>query len=532
LPVYILLFSFTAVVICLFLFFALADIKQVVSVTPDDVSYYFKIAANVSDGKGFSFDGISETNGFHPLWLYVLIPVYVIAAGGQEILFRIPILFSLLLISISAVLFYSILIKFYSKKIVLISGLIFFIFVMIPSVNGLESSLLILMISILFLYGYKADVFSTNHHKKQFIYGMILGLVLLTRLDMFFLAIYICLFCMVLIFLPNHKKLPGWLRLISIAGGTFLVIGPYFLYNFLHFRYLMPISGALKTCFPKVALSPDVLRSFNLSSGKINLVTLSFAVTFSIYYLFKYIKAKSIKNNHSYFELSMVVFSLAALSHSLHAVFIMKWAVRPWHFLPNFLFLALAIAIPLNFFLSNLKKLKHNSWELILYWAAIGVLILFGTFRLVNYLRPQIPNWQIVSYDAAIWVENNTPADTILAMKDTGNFSFFSQRSVINLDGVVNNYAYQDSLKNQELGVYLNKNKVDYLVRHSVKQWRNVMQGDYDQFSMSYYSHFYETWSDEVTLSRSNEIYRSHKYPHGQTDSKLIIWKLSKGKSD
>ncbi len=42
----------------------------------DDSYYYFKIADNIAHGLGSSFDGISPTNGYHPLWLAVLIPVF------------------------------------------------------------------------------------------------------------------------------------------------------------------------------------------------------------------------------------------------------------------------------------------------------------------------------------------------------------------------------------------------------------------------------------------------------------------------
>lgn len=505
----------------------LADIKQVISITPDDVSYYFKIAANVSEGKGFTFDCINPTNGFHPLWLYVLIPIYTIAAGSQELLFRLPILLSLLLISLSAVMFYSVFKKFYSKKVALISGLIFFIFVLIPAVNGLESALLVLMLSLLFAYGFKAEVFTKSNHKKHFLYGLLLGSVLLARLDMFFLAIFIGLFCLVQIFLTKHNRKPEWLRLISITGGTFLIIGPYFLYNYLNYRCLMPISGALKTSFPKVSLSPDVLRSFNLSSGKINLAALSFAVIFAIYYLIKYLRSRAIKNKHPYFELSMMVLSLTALSHSLHAAFFMKWAVQPWHFLPNFLFLALASSIPISYSLEFLQNKRSDIWNQALYWIFTVTLLLFGTFRFVDHLKSQVPNWQTTTYDAAIWIKNNTPANAIFAMKDTGNFSFFSRRSVINLDGVVNNYAFQKSLKNQKLGEYLLENRVDYLVRHSVNQWEKVLNGDYDKLKMRYYSHLYDVWSDEIFITKSGEIYRSQEYSHGTKSSRLVIWKLA-----
>jgi hypothetical protein len=44
----------------------------------DDAYYYFRIAQHVVAGDGSTWDGISHTNGYHPLWLIVLLPVFAI----------------------------------------------------------------------------------------------------------------------------------------------------------------------------------------------------------------------------------------------------------------------------------------------------------------------------------------------------------------------------------------------------------------------------------------------------------------------
>src|SRR3990170_5245674 len=45
----------------------------------DDAYYYFKVAQNISEGQGSSFDGINPTNGYHPLWLLICIPIFALA---------------------------------------------------------------------------------------------------------------------------------------------------------------------------------------------------------------------------------------------------------------------------------------------------------------------------------------------------------------------------------------------------------------------------------------------------------------------
>src|SRR6476660_10467831 len=47
--------------------------------TRDDAYYYFKVAQNISEGHGSTFDGIDLTNGYHPLWMLVCIPIFALA---------------------------------------------------------------------------------------------------------------------------------------------------------------------------------------------------------------------------------------------------------------------------------------------------------------------------------------------------------------------------------------------------------------------------------------------------------------------
>src|SRR5512142_282457 len=45
----------------------------------DDAYYYFKVAQNISQGLGSTFDGIHSTNGYHPLWMLICVPIFALA---------------------------------------------------------------------------------------------------------------------------------------------------------------------------------------------------------------------------------------------------------------------------------------------------------------------------------------------------------------------------------------------------------------------------------------------------------------------
>ena len=54
------------------LLFSLRPLPELLDQCADDAFYYLTIARNIVSGKGISFDGISATNGFHPLYLTLL----------------------------------------------------------------------------------------------------------------------------------------------------------------------------------------------------------------------------------------------------------------------------------------------------------------------------------------------------------------------------------------------------------------------------------------------------------------------------
>jgi hypothetical protein len=72
-------------------------------------------------------------------------------------------------------------------------------------------------------------------------------------------------------------------------------------------------------------------------------------------------------------------------------------------------------------------------------------------------------------YHAAAWIAENSPPSTIFASWNSGQLSFFSNRTFINLDGVINNVEYYETVLRGSvpLAGYLMENKVAYLVDYA-----------------------------------------------------------------
>jgi hypothetical protein len=102
-----------------------------------------------------------------------------------------------------------------------------------------------------------------------------------------------------------------------------------------------------------------------------------------------------------------------------------------------------------------------------LIYTVTALALLFTLIRSSLYKKfPGI--WGEESYHAAMWTKKTTNAETVFAMKDAGHFAFFSGRDVINLDGLVNSFSYQDVLKEKRLNEYLLRNNVQYIAQHAL----------------------------------------------------------------
>ena len=70
-----------AILMAIYLYAALAEAHNLVTqwFIRDDAFYYFKVAQNITEGRGSTLDGINLTNGYHPLWMLVCIPIFALA---------------------------------------------------------------------------------------------------------------------------------------------------------------------------------------------------------------------------------------------------------------------------------------------------------------------------------------------------------------------------------------------------------------------------------------------------------------------
>ena len=518
-------YSTFALLICVLMaiifFLCFADFTSILVQINDDAYYFFKVSENVAGGFGTTFDGIHKTNGFQPLWMLILVPVFWLCPDSPETAFRIGLLIQALFLFAAPILIISVLNRFFSWRAILGTVVCYTFLVFIRALNGLESAVEILAMSALFAFAYHAKLFFWNDDSilRQFIFGLLLGILMLARLDLVFIAIVIVSVRMWPLISYNRRNNSVLWGTLAILCGALIFVMPYLLYNFVFFGKITPISGLLKSSFPLISFA-SAWSSLLFCVGLPRLIFILLIVFFAAaYVIYTITKSKATYDAKLYYHTSLFIFACAIALHFLHTVLFMKWAVMTWHFFPYFLFVSLAIVFPL-------EKLISFRIATALYWFAVFALVIAGIVgNCIRMIPPEKPNWPIASYTAALWARAHTDPSDIFALKDTGNFGYYSRRRVINLDGLVNNLEYQEVLKNKELQSYFVKNHVKYLVRHST-MGTNVIDGSYNSLTVTFPSKLYMVDSDPIVLYKKDEAYRTY-YSVDSVKDTFVIWNIS-----
>src|SRR5215216_4639968 len=151
----------------------------------DDAYYYFKVAQNISEGHGSTFDGIEVTNGYHPLWMLVCVLIFALARFDLILPLRALLLVMSGLSIATAILLYRLIGRIFAPAIGAIAAL-FWVFS--PDVltrlyqPGLESGIAAFFIVLLVYKLYEFEIF---RHRNLISRREITTLAVIAALTMF-----------------------------------------------------------------------------------------------------------------------------------------------------------------------------------------------------------------------------------------------------------------------------------------------------------------------------------------------------------
>ncbi|HWB33886.1 MAG TPA: hypothetical protein VG753_01000 [Candidatus Paceibacterota bacterium] len=441
----------------------------ITNVLPDDAFYYFKIAQNIAFGLHSTFDGVHLTDGYHPLWMAVLVGIYKVwgnAGAGNMAPIHITLLLSVALNLLTGIAVWRILTRFSSNAWLVAAGVAVWSlnpFMIYETLNGLETSLSLTLFSFFFLLALRyAEGRPPRGVLAALVVGIVGGLMILSRLD---LAFYFAAWWAWLVLRDRQNK-ASWIFALESGGVAACITMPWFAWNYSHFHMLLTSASSATDLINHTLIYQDN------GTGIVQTIK---AVIYSVYNGLTLVLDRTGATGLALVGLGAAISYAASgrlaaprlrgwgIEHALFAGFVLmflantavRWGGRPWYFMSLELFLAIGAVVVLEQFFRDVRYKRA--------WAA-GLLALILFFFGVTWskeLRAQYSN-QADMYAMAAWMSANLPAGTPVGAFNSGVEGYFSTVRIVNLDGLVNYSAYQALLRRQ-LWSYIKNEKLAYI---------------------------------------------------------------------
>jgi len=441
--------------------------------TSDDAFYYFQIAHNLAAGAAPSLDGETPTNGFHPLWLLLATLAQRVAPDPQAALRAALTLSALLGTASTGLAFVAVRRLTQSAPAALFAASIVAVHpaFVTESVNGLETSAAVFTTALATLGFFALADAERVSVRQGLLFGLVGGALLLARTDAFFLWGCLLLALLVRAQTPSARTLPVVAGAVSAA-----CVAPWLLWNLLRFGTIVQISG--------VALPEPLRADFLATHGdsltaalgrSAYLVRQAFLSNLPHLYLVpRGLPAWPALAAGALLLVSMLRFGDARTRRSLalllppaagialgllwHAG--VRWWTREWYFAPAGWLLAVFAGAALGFLHQRLGSRVSGKQSTAGFAAA--ALALAGLALSGPYWR--VPSeHRVQQLEAALWLKEHTRPQARVGAFNAGILSYFSGRTVVNLDGAVNARAYEARSENR-LADYVVASQLDYVV--------------------------------------------------------------------
>ena len=460
-----------------------------VSLIIDDTYYYLQTAWNAKMLGFVTFDGLHTTNGVQLLWFIIIFLLAMLAKSKAVLLFTTLVvsfllngLCYLIILKIGTVLKQPVLALLMASFWAL-QSLPFRIYSM-----GMENSLHALVFWCVIWQSVEFLIRVQNKDKPNF-WSLTVVLILnaWTRLDSALLSAVLFTFCMGMLAYTYRNNFRLFLQRYSkaIAGST-LLAGIGLAAQLTAFRLMggsfLPVSALIKTsgAGQGSAIKPidKLIEIFILGMPSIlqsRFSTLMLVLLGSVGVLLVILAGVGIRDHSNEIRVFLNLWFCLLVGELIYYVYVALSGVeyRPyfiWYRSPSFIFWITTGSLIARFVFLPTRLGKHTVETL--KWAPIGFSVVI--FAMAIYLFAKSINFTsslyAARYDAALWIAKNSPPNTVFASWNAGQLGYFSNRTVINLDGLINNVDYYERVLRGSVSLadYLVENQVDYIVDYSI----------------------------------------------------------------
>jgi len=466
----------------------------------DDSFYAFQIARNIAHGVGATFDGVHATNGFQPLYVLLLVPLYWIAGDNATLPIHFALVLSALFTVATGFLLHRIVVRRASETaaLIVVGAWAFSPIVIRQAANGLETALALFCFTLSVAYYLVRVRPARNPSRRVFLtLGVLLGLAMLARVDLGFLALAMALdYLLVVRARVRAGEGPApWRGFALAASACVLVCAPWFAYGiasvgspvaesgratrylgiaYAPFFNLAPPSGlqhgpdagfmsrhverSIKTLKVTPVVHPAFRGVRKLSArvgrgeGIANALGIVVLLGFAAWW---YRRRRATPHNRDLdFLLLFSVMMIAVYSTYIFGVFFFLRYYYPLYFV-GMIFAGLAVDDVVGWVRARSIAVRR------------GALVASGVYAAALLFMGYTSGFRTLPvygfYDIAMWVSTHTdPAETIGVFQG-GAIGYLSQRRVVNLDGKVNAEAYE-ALRAGRLLDYVRDARIDIVL--------------------------------------------------------------------
>ena len=444
-------------------------------ISHDDSFYYFQIAYHMAEGKFSTFDGgITRTNGYHPIWLFLITPFYW-TFDKEAALFAIK-AFEIMLVAGGVALIAV------AARLARLPW--YLLFVTLPAlygrwtlIMGMEAAAALFMLGLFIL---AACLFAKNPARWQWLLAAVAFALPWVRLEYIAISlgatVALCLVERSWQGRPSGTPLGAQVRSVSSLKAFVPLLGAvagilvYFAYNGIVFGGIVPVSGAVKQVWSQRRWEAEGGYSLTKNFQEILqlrvfdhelLVALEVCILFLLVWRF----SRRSRSREDWLLLAflagVLALSVGHLAKFAQTVLTMhpRWASYSWYFVPAYLMNALIV--PVNcyaaiYFIRRFIAPRSRRAADIL---GRGIVVVAAVFLLAtaNFASPfqRVETRSIETKTGDGWgevflgflggtyvMDRVLPEGSIVGSWDSGVVGYFSRFPVVNLDGMVNSYDY------------------------------------------------------------------------------------------
>ena len=435
----------------------------------DDAYYYLGVAKHLGAGDGSTFDGINRTNGYHPLWCGLIVPIVSSWTEPGAGVAAVAALWFALAAAVPWAAFWAARRRFGDRmaaSCAVVFSTLPWLGMSLARPNGLETPLLAILIC-LTLGTAERVVAHVNEPTSagSFGLGALAGLSALARLDAILLVVAVVA--------ATARR--SWQRAGLVAIGAALVVGPWLAWNQVEFGHPLPVSGRV--------LAMQAAKAREAHGGAFSAGNVVERVRIATFDVPKLLAERALHGIPLPAVAGLVVVALHALGlrrwpemrwinlfAALHYAAYVFWiwtpgedVYRAYYFVPQALLGSLLAAAGLETIFAR-KAFTTNARASI---AIVGIVLLSAhAVAEANAHARELgtQDGPVASRFIYGWVKEHTPEDAVLGARDAGKLGWFSGRRVVNLDGLINDGRMLEALRTDTVDAYICASPIGYVL--------------------------------------------------------------------